>query len=230
MGTNKTKIEDETTSSLSESLDSARLFVDYLIRKKREDAGWLGILTCMLIIFFGVISIYMVNFLTDNSATKYFIENPSSSFIYCVSLVIGGSLLGLAIYFQKKNQYIRKFAPMEKDLNRLKKTIWNHDTEKIGVVEETLRLMDQISELLPEIVRYRTGEAFTYGLVTFLLVGLGDARIGLLAGLVVWLYFRHEKREEAEKEIQKFKVWKTKLSEGREYLLKEMCERRPKNR
>ena len=72
--------------------------------------------------------------------------------------------------------------------------------------EDGLKLIDATHQAMLEAKRGKIDSAFTYGLLAFILVGLFgfNAAIGLLAGVIVYLYFRYEAKMEYEKEAAKY--------------------------
>jgi c-di-AMP phosphodiesterase-like protein len=101
----------------------------------------------------------------------------------------------------------------------------------MNVIEKTLKLMDQMSFWIPKLKRYKSDEAQAYGFTAFLIVAVvsflsGSWSVGLpvslLIGVIVWLYFRYEKRREADLQIQEFKAWKQKFEEEKEAFLETM--------
>ncbi len=209
--------------------------VDYLLRKRREEAGWLGVLAAVLVWFFGVIGVIIVNLLADMYATKYFIEHPDSNLIYFGFLLALSVPLGLMTYFYAKKRYTKEYLPWKKTLNELRKTITESRTERTSrtsVTETTLRLMDQINAWIPDLMKHKGEEALTYGIVAFLLTAFISANstlgmpMALLIGVIVWLYFRYEKRKETAHQIQMLRTWRKKFEEGKDYFLKGIDEGR----
>jgi hypothetical protein len=226
------KARDEIFSSLFEIFNHMERLVNYLVRKRRDEAGWLGILAAILIWFFGVIGVVIVNFLTDNYATKYFIEQPGSNLIYFGFLLALSFPIGLITYFYAKKRYTEEYVPWKNTLNRLKTTVAESKAEERNIIETTLQLLDQTSAWFLDVMKYKSEEALTYGLVAFLITAFISANspigvpIALLIGVIVWLYFRYEKRKETAQQIQTFKAWKKKFEEGKDYFLKSVSEGR----
>lgn len=133
--------------------------IDYLIQKRRDEAGWLGILAGTLTCFFGIISLFIVNFVADTYATKYFIEHPGSNIIYIGFLLVISFVLGLITYFYAKKQYTKQCISWKITLNSLKKMVEKNKAEKTSIIETTLQLMDQISDRLPRGLEYKSEEA-----------------------------------------------------------------------
>jgi hypothetical protein len=88
--------------------------------------------------------------------------------------------------------------------------------------------MDQMSSWMPKLKTYKSVEAESYGFAAFLIIAFisflsGTLFVGLpislLVGVIVWLYFRFEKRKEADERVQEFKSWKEKFEEEKESFL-----------
>jgi hypothetical protein len=221
-----TKARAEILSSLSEIFINIERLIDYLMKKGRDEAGWLGALAGILVWFFGVIGLFVVNLLADIYATKYFIEHPGSSFVYLGFLLILSVPIGLITYFYAKKRYTEEYIPWKNALHKLKKAVTENKAEEVSIIEKTLQLIDQTTDWLPNLMEYRSEEALTYGLVAFLLATLvsADSAIGMpiavLVGVMVWLYFRYEKRKETDQQIKELKAWRRKFEKEKGNFLK----------
>jgi len=220
------KTKDEVFSSLFEIFNYIERLIDYLIRKRQDEAGWLGFLAAILVWFLGVIGVVIVNFLADMYATKYFIEHPGSNLTYFGFLLALSLPVGLITYFYAKKRYTEKYIPLKNTLSGLKKTVAERKVEEANIIETTLQLIDQTSVWLPDVMKYKSEEALTYGFVAFLITALVSANsimgmpIASLTGVIVWLYFRYEKRKESMQQIQTLEAWRKKLGEVKDYFLK----------
>jgi hypothetical protein len=72
---------------------------DYLIRKRQDEAGWLRFLAAILVLFFEVIGVVILNSPADIYATKYFIEHTDSNTIYFEFLLAPSVPVGFMAYF-----------------------------------------------------------------------------------------------------------------------------------
>jgi hypothetical protein len=72
--------------------------------------------------------------------------------------------------------------------------------------EDGLRLVDSMHEAMLALKKGKVDDAFWYGAVAFVLVGLfgKNVAVGLLAGVIVYLYFRHEALGEYENESRRY--------------------------
>ena len=162
--------------------------------------------------------------LLDNAYHEYLYENPVI-FIFSELLVaIISFLIGFLTYTFTRKRYIRNFVSWKEIIQQLRKTIVEHSEKNVNVIEKTLQLMDQMSDWVPKLLNIKSDEAFAYGFGAFLLVAFVSLAfelmpLGLLFALlisaIVWIYFRYEKRKEADQQIREFKNWKQKFEEGK---------------
>jgi len=225
-------LDDEIVSSLYDVLEHMEGLIDYLMSKRRDDARWAGILSAMLVLFLGTVMVLIVNFITENSVTRFFVDHPGSSFIYLAFLSTCSVITGVIVYFLLRIKYVKPYVPWNKALSELRKATVEHELKDKSIVETAFQLMDRVNIWFSELVKYKNEEAFTYGLAAFLIAAfiLAYSPLGLpvalLVGTGVWLYFRHEKREEAAQQIRKFKAWRKRMEEGKEALIKGIAEGR----
>jgi hypothetical protein len=221
---------DEVSSSLSEVFSYIDRCINYLIKKRREEAVWLGVLSAAIIFLIGIIGVVIVNIFTGMSATKYFIEHPDFIVVYLTLFITLSTSIGLLTYFWTKKKYTKEYVPWKNVLVELKKKFAEGNSEGENLIETTLKLIDQTNVWLLDVIKYKSQEALTYGLITFLIIALGSlySTIGLpiaiVIGTVVWLYFRYEKQKETSEEIQKFNAYKKKFEEGKDFFLKALGE------
>ncbi len=223
------KARDEVFSSLSEIFGHTERLIEYLMGKRRDEARWLGVLAAILVLFSALMAVVAVNLLADMYVTKYFIENPNSNLIFFGSLLALSLLAGFTTHFHTRQRYTEEYVPWKNTLSALKKTVAESRAEETSIMETTLRLMDQTSTWLSDVMEYKREEALMYGFSAFLIVSLisSASPMGLpvasFTGVVVWLYFRYEKRKEATQQIQIFKSWKEKFEKGKDHFLKSVC-------
>lgn len=221
---------DEVSSSLFEVFSYIDRCMDYLIKKKREEAMWLGLLSAAVVFFIGVIGVVIVNIFTGMSATNYLIEHPDFRITYFTVFIALSTSAGLATYFWAKKRYIKEYVSWKKVLTELKKKFAQGNSEGENLIETTLKLIDQTNLWLSDVMKYKSGEALTYGLFAFLITALVSLHstigipIAVVIGTIVWLYFRYEKRKEATEEIQKFNAYRKKFEEGKDFFLKTLGE------
>jgi len=220
------KEKDEVFSSFFEIFSHMERLMDYLMQKRRDEAGWLGVLAAILVWFFGVIGVVIVNLLAGTYATKYSIEPPGSNLIYFGFLLALSLSVGLVAYVHARKRYTKEYIPWKKRLDEIKKMVAEGKAEETSITETIFQLLDRTIAWLPDVVEYKSEEALTYGIIAFLLTALvsANSNVGMpvasLIGVTVWLYFRYEKRKEAVQQIQTLKAWRSKFEEGKDYFLK----------
>ena len=212
---------NKIVSSLIEVFEGLDYMANSFIAAKRNDALWTGVLGGgLVLIFLGILGLPLI----DNAYHEYLYENPVI-FIFSELLVVIISLLtGFLTYILARKRYTRNFVSWKEIIQQLKKTVMEHSEKNVNVIEKTLQLMDQMSDWVPKLLSIKSDEAFAYGFGAFLLVAFVSLAFelmplgllfALLIGAVVWVYFRYEKRKEADQQIREFKNWKQKFEEGK---------------
>ena len=212
---------NKIVSSLLEVFEGLDRMANSFIAAKRNDALWTGVLGGgLVLIFLGILGLPLL----DNAYHEYLYENPVI-FIFSELLVaIISFLIGFLTYTFTRKRYIRNFVSWKEIIQQLRKTIVEHSEKNVNVIEKTLQLMDQMSDWVPKLLNIKSDEAFAYGFGAFLLVAFVSLSfelmsLGLLFALlisaIVWIYFRYEKRKEADQQIREFKNWKQKFEEGK---------------
>jgi Ca2+/Na+ antiporter len=208
-------------SSLLEVFEGLDRMANSFIAAKQDEARWVGVLAgglVLILLFIVGVPLILTNY------NEYLNENPSV-FPFLLLLVLVLSLfVGFLAYVYARKRYTRKFVSWSATIQQLRKTVTEHSEKDVNVIEKTLRLMDQMSDWVPRLLNYKSDEAFAYGFGAFLLVAFVSLAFALmplgllfalLIGAIVWIYFRYEKRKEAEQQIQEFKSWKQKFEEGK---------------
>jgi hypothetical protein len=227
--TENPEITEERNSillSFSEIFRSMERIDDSFIAIKRDGARYTGVVAGgLVIIIWGMIGIPVIlNHLFpipsgSNGLPEAYWFFSRAAFI---SVPILSLITGFVTYFYAKKSFTKQFLSHKTTLHELEKAINEKKAKKTNVTEKTLQLMDQMSYWVPKLVRYKSDEAQTYGFAAFLIVTFvsflsGTWSVGLpvslLIGAIVWLYFRYEKRKEAELQIREFKAWKQKFEE-----------------
>ena len=206
---------------------------DALIAVKRDGARSTGIVAgCLVLILWGMIGVpFIINSLFPISAG--YSGLPEGYRFWTQTSIISVPILsvtaGAVAYFYAKKSAIKPFLLHKTKVQELEKAITENKATEMNIVEKTLQLMDQMSVWVPKLMYYKRDEAEAYGFISFFVVAIlsflsGTWSVGLpvsmLIGVIVWLYFRHEKRKEAELQIQEFKAWKHKFEEEKNSFLK----------
>ncbi|PVX25603.1 MAG: hypothetical protein CW716_07750 [Candidatus Bathyarchaeum sp.] len=211
-------------SSFSEIFKIMKRIDDSFIAIKRNGARYTGIVAGGLVfLLWGMIGVPVIlNHMFPISAGSY--PLPETYWIFSRAAVISVPILAVIAYVityhYSKKSLTKPFVAHKTELHELEKTINENKTDEINVIEKTLQLIDQMSSWMPKLLYYKSDEAQAYGLAAFLIVAFASLLsetwlvgipVSLLVGTMVWLYFRYEKRKEAEMQIQEFKTWKTKF-------------------
>ena len=221
----------EVLSSLSEVFDTMERIDDSLIAVRLGEARWTGVLAGGLVsILWAIIGMSLISVLFPVPG------GPSSSpgveqFFLLSTLIpflILGPLAGLLTYLYTKKSYTKKFVLHKKGLQELGEEVREKRVKGTNIIEKTLQLMDQMSDWIPKLLRYKSDEALGYGFAAFLIVAFisllfSASSVGLpisvLSGVLVWLHFRQEKRKEVEGQTREFRTWKHKFEKGKRTFL-----------
>jgi protein-S-isoprenylcysteine O-methyltransferase Ste14 len=219
--------------SFSEIFIGIKRIDDVFIAIKRSDARYTGILAGgLVLIFWGALGVpLLLNYLFPMPTGGTYIPPESYytfSRVVVISIPILCLIVGFVAYYFAKKSYVNPFVVHKNKVEELEKAIRENRTEEINVIEKILTLMDQMSSWMPKLKTYKSVEAESYGFAAFFLFAFisflsGTLSVGLpislLIGVIVWLYFRFEKRKEADERVQEFKSWKEKFEEEKESFL-----------
>jgi O-antigen/teichoic acid export membrane protein len=198
------------------------------IAAKQDEARWVGVLAGgLVLIFLGILGVPLINI----AYHEYLGENPSISLFLMLLVATLSFFTGFLTYVYARKRYTRNFVSWKDIIQQLRKAVTEHSRKDVNVIEKTLQLMDQMSDWLPKLLNYKNDEAVAYGFGAFLLVAFISLAFelmplgllfALLIGAIVWIYFRYEKRKEADQQIREFKSWKQKFEEGKASFLETM--------
>jgi hypothetical protein len=172
------------------------------LKKKHDDETKVEVGLVFVLVWFASLLVAAVGFL---SVSRTFV---SSSPLVAISVItVVAALSGAFTYWVRRRRGF-PFAELGETVARLKG----------GPVtsEDGLKLLDATRQALLAVKKGKVDGAFTDGVVAFLLVGiLGfNAAIGLLAGVIVYLYFRFEAIREYEREETRYEESKKMLLES----------------
>ena len=197
---------------------------DSFIAIKRDGARYTGIVAGgLVLVFWGMIGVPLIlNHLFPITIGSTGMPEGywQISRIALISIPVLGLIAGLVTYFYAKKSFIKPFLLHKRALQELKRAINEKKAKETNVIEKTLQLIDQMSLWVPKLKQHKSDEAQAYGFAALLIVAFvsflfGTWIVGLpisiLIATIVWLYFRYEKRKEAELQIQEFNAWKQKF-------------------
>jgi O-antigen/teichoic acid export membrane protein len=219
---------NEIFSWLLEVFEGLDRMTNSFIAAKQDEARWVGVLAGgLVLIFLGILGVPLINI----AYHEYLGENPSISLFLMLLVAALSFFTGFLAYVYARKRYTRIFVSWKDIIQQLRKAVTEHSRKDVNVIEKTLQLMDQMSDWLPKLLNYKNDEAVAYGFGAFLLVAFISLAFelmplgllfALLIGAIVWIYFRYEKRKEADQQIREFKSWKQKFEEGKASFLETM--------
>jgi O-antigen/teichoic acid export membrane protein len=219
---------NEIFSWLLEVFEGLDRMTNSFIAAKQDEARWVGVLAGgLVLIFLGILGVPLINI----AYHEYLGENPSISLFLMLLVAALSFFTGFLTYVYARKRYTRNFVSWKDIIQQLRKAVTEHSRKDVNVIEKTLQLMDQMSDWLPKLLNYKNDEAVAYGFGAFLLVAFISLAFelmplgllfALLIGAIVWIYFRYEKRKEADQQIREFKSWKQKFEEGKASFLETM--------
>ena len=112
---------------------------------------------------------------------------------------VAGLVTGVAIFMalsRHKNKELEELMGLIEKMGR--------GTEELNGTENALSVAEKILELLPKVVRRRTSDALVFGIAAFIVAtALARVPIGVLVGVLVWLYFRYESNQSYDRHMAK---------------------------
>jgi hypothetical protein len=120
------------------------------------------------------------------------------------SLLLAGGICGVVAYVflgRRENPKLRELSEL---IARTKATRGTGDGGAQGITGSALLETEKILELLPQLVRTRNQDSLLFGLVAFVVASiLARPPIGILVGVIVWLYFRYETNRTYDRQLAK---------------------------
>ena len=163
----------EVFSSLSEVFDIMERIDDSLIVARLGEARWAGVLAGGLVsILWAVIGMSLMSVLFPVPGGPGSTPGVDRIFLLgtLIPFLILGPLAGLLTYFYTKKSYTKKFVSHKKTLQELEEVVREQRVKDTNLIEKTLQLMDQMSDWMPKLLRYKSDEALGYGFIAFLVV------------------------------------------------------------
>lgn len=141
-------------------------------------------------------------------------------FAALAAMLIGG----IATYFLLKRKQESQIKDLSSLIVQMKGRIsgtQDATTAGAGIIEDALALADKITALLPDLVRKRNQDTLLFGVAAFIFATLigRNAAVGILVGVIVWLYFRYEMGKTYDREIARFEEQKKNLEQRKQDFL-----------
>jgi len=127
-------------------------------------------------------------------SSPIFFGDPAGFFVAVTAIAVACAVSTYALRRRRR----LPFAELNSLVNKMK--------EGKASPEDGLRLVDSVHEAMLALKKGKVDDAFWYGAVAFFLVGLfgKNVAVGLLTGVIVYLYFRHEALGEYENESRRY--------------------------
>jgi hypothetical protein len=184
-----------------------------------------------ILVFFGtlilgaIVILVSANLVSSSSSTLstnfnlYIQQHPNVLYSLGLPAFLTGPISGIVTYLLLKRKHSAQLKELSSLTTQMKRKLEEYDRQqnrnvnredREGLIEDAFLLTDQILTLLPEIARKRNQDSLLFGVVAFLLAAIVGQNFGLgiIAGVLVWLYFRYETNRSYEREISKFEEQK----------------------
>jgi len=155
------------------------------------------------ILVFAGVGIAVLVFLFSQGQLSAFLQHPNQSYSLITASGLSGLISGFATYFLLRRKHNAELKDLSSLITEMKKT---NGKDGGGITEDALSLADKILTLLPQLVWKRNQDSLLFGVVAFILAAIfgNNLAVGILVGVIVWLYFRYEAKKTYEQEISKF--------------------------
>lgn len=219
------KQREQIKSSLTSTVEIAEGWLKRIRRRQLQVRIITTLLTIFLVffatlIFDAIILLFSANlFSTSNSElgvnfNNYIAQHPGILYRLVGPAFLTAPIAGIAAYLFLRWRHRSQLRELSSLTSQMKKKIQEYDlqpkTNEEGFVQDAFSLMDRILTVLPETVRKRNQDSLLFGFVAFIVGSIvaGNGAVGVLVGVLVWLYFRYEANKSYEREIAKFEEQK----------------------
>ncbi len=208
-------------SSLAAIVESSDRWLVRLQRRERRVRLASSFLTAsLLFLLVGVIS--LVFQIVQGHLYEYFqqpnptMTNPPSKLVIAFAIAGGSALIaalvsGFATYFLLKRKHDSRLKSLSSMVTEMKNKIdAATKANGQGITENALSTADRIMALLPQLIRNRKQDSLLFGAVAFVIAGViaKNPVVAIIAGVLVWLYFRYWTKRIYDQEISKFEEQK----------------------
>ena len=206
----------EIQSSLNSIVESSDKWLERL-RRREFRVRLAGSFLAGSLVLVAVGAAILGFFLSQGEEIDAFFEQQSLAFQFSLasSAAIAGLISGIATYFLLKRKHNARMkdlsslmAEMKKKTNEQQKNANGGGGE--GITKEALSLAEKIVTLLPELVRKRKHDSLLFGAVAFIItnVVVSNLVVGVIVGVLVWLYVRYRTKKSYEHEMSKYEEQK----------------------
>jgi len=225
----------ETAQVLREILSEAERWIDYLISRKKIQAAVLAVIAGVAIWPLAIFLFAVFDALMGNLLSPLFPRIAATLGMLFLIATTGASLaVGFFTYLWARRRYLREFNPWKELVNQLKSReaaleapgeVEQVKQQYQSTLETVMKLIDQINRWLPQIQSYRLSATLLYGAAAFAIsaVVTKEMTISLLMGILIWLYFRFERRRDMEREARRADERKALFRRGIDDLIASMA-------
>jgi hypothetical protein len=219
-------VESESHSGYNTVLETSQRWADFLQKKERQEVIWRGIIA-------GIFQWSLLPILAVVDTRYHF---GIFSGLYGV---LGNSILNVAIFLivitsipwivTTVVQRVMKsrYSKVSSLIASLRDGIGKPD---YPVFENTLKLLDAMGLIFPDVKRNKFLAAAGYGILMFTIVTIATSflffpwsiLVGLVSGLFVWYYLRSEAYKDYNVELGRFQRWTDELEQGKKQYLQSL--------
>ena len=216
---------EEIRMSMDSIIGISEGWLDFLGRRQRQIRLAKSFLTAVLVCA-GSAAVFLAIVLEQDSMA-FFLAHPETTLIILCSLLLVGSICGVAAYVllgRRENPQFRELSELieRTKANRSSKPE-GESTATPGITGSAMLETERMLELLPQLVRKRNQDALLFGIVAFVISSvLARPPIGILVGTIVWLYFRYETNRTYEGQISKIEEQRMIFERRKEEFLKNL--------
>src|SRR5262249_34363440 len=93
----------------------------------------------------------------------------------------------------------------------------------MSITSDALLEVDRMLELLPTLVRKRGHDSLLFGVLAFVVASIiARPPIGIIVGVIVWLYFRFETNKTYDNQVSKLEQQKRAFARKKDEFLKDL--------
>jgi hypothetical protein len=174
-----------------------------------------------ILIFFGILALGAATIVITNPVLQqnpnlfgaFFQQHPELFYPFIGAAFLLAPVVFLLTYFLLRWNQLGKLKELSALIKQMKKRIAEEEQSKgkpgggEGVFDDALSMTDKIVALLPVVApRKRNLDSILFGVLAFIFASIigQNGAVGILVGIIVWLYFRYETSKIYEREITKF--------------------------
>jgi hypothetical protein len=224
-GSDASNNHEDIRLSLDSIIGISERWLSFLVRRQRQVRLAKAFLTAVLV-WTGTVAVVLAIVLEQDSLA-YFTAHLGITLIIFASLLTVGAICGGAAYMflgRKGNPKLKELSDL---IARTKaKRSVGGEGESTGAQEiagSALLETERILELLPQLVRTRNQDSLLFGIVAFVVASiLARPPIGILVGVIVWLYFRYETNRTYDRQLSKIDEQKRIFEQRKEEFLRNL--------